>query len=200
VHKTDGTLSVTAVARRLGVSRSMVWRMIADGYLDAVSVRRGHRLVTRVEVPAVLPDEPPGTPARSRTMRLQDQVDALTQTVETLTAQLIEAETEQQHLRQELHRRLRDAVAARPTLPPAPEGVEIEPDTDGHGMTVIPPPNPIPHGITARPNPMTHPETVISSWRLLSREEALAPLRAALDPAQRRHPWWQRLTQAKSDS
>jgi hypothetical protein len=176
----------------------MVWRMIADGYLDAVSVRRGHRLVTRVEVPSVLPDEPPGTPARSRTMRLQEQVDALTRTVETLTAQLIESESEQQHLRHQLHLHIREA-AARSTLPPAPEGVEIEPDTDGHGMTVIPPPNPIPHGITARPNPMTHPETVISSWRLLSREEALAPVRAALDPAQRRHPWWHRLTQARSN-
>lgn len=197
MHGTDGTLSVTAVARRLGVSRSMVWRMIADGYLDAASVRRGHRLVTRVEVPAVLPDEPPGTPARSRTMRLQDQVDALTQTVETLTARLIEAEAEQHHLRQQLHRRPREASMIHSTLPPAPEGVEIEPDVDGHGLTVIPPPNPIPHGITARPNPMTHPEEVISSWRLLSREEALAPLRAALDPAQRRHAWWHKITQTR---
>ena len=198
MHGADGTLSVTAVARRLGVSRSMVWRMIADGYLDAVSVRRGHRLVTRVEVPTVLPDEPPGTPARSRTMRLQDQVDALTQKVETLTTKLIEAEAEQQHLRRQLQRRLREANGSQPVLPPTPEGVEIEPDVDGHGMTVIPPPNPIPHGITARPNPMTHPEEVISSWRLLSREEALAPIRAALDPAQRRHAWWQKLTQARS--
>lgn len=194
MHGVDGTLSVTAVARRLGVSRSMVWRMIADGYLDAASVRRGHRLVTRVEVPSVLPDEPPGTPARSRTMRLQDQVDALTQTVEALTAQLIEAETEQHHLRQELHRRLRGALSVPPMLPPAPDGVEIEPDVDGHGLTVIPARNLIPHGITARPNPMTHPETVISSWRLLSREEALASVRAALDPAHRRNAWWQRLT------
>jgi hypothetical protein len=63
----------------------------------------------------------------------------------------------------------------------------------GEDIAVIPPPNPIPVGITSRPNPMTHPQTVISSWRLVSREEALAPIREVLDPA-RRQPWWQRLT------
>jgi hypothetical protein len=55
----------------------------------------------------------------------------------------------------------------------------------GEDIAVIPPPNPIPVGITSRPNPMTHPQTVISSWRLVSREEALAPIREVLDPARR---------------
>lgn len=198
MHEQQETLSVTAVARRLGVSRSMVWRMIADGYLDAVSVRRGRRLVTRVEVPTVLPDEPPGTPARSRTMRLQAQIDELTEMVERLTARLQAAEVEQQALRRELHRRLLESYTTpSATLPcparePEPEPVMVR-QQSGEDIAVIPPPNPIPVGITSRPNPMTHPQTVISSWRLVSREEALAPIREVLDPA-RRQPWWQRLT------
>jgi hypothetical protein len=111
---------------------------------------------------------------------------------------LIEAEAEQQALRGELHHRLLESAHNHPaTRPLAYQDPEAEPvmvpDGDGgQDIAVIPAPNPIPVGITARPNPMTHPETVISSWRLVSREEALAPIREALDPA-RRQPWWQRL-------
>lgn len=178
------SLSVSAVARRLGISRSMVWRMIADGYLDAESVRQGRRLVTRVEVPEVWPNDPPGSPARSRTMRLQEQVDRLTELVEELTARLVEARRDQEALMAALRRSVsengpdREAEAEEKVHPPAMPGAEV---------------GPFPAGITARPNPMTHPASVISSWRFASREEALAPLRALLQPETRRGPWWQRL-------
>jgi excisionase family DNA binding protein len=176
VRETDETLSVTAVAKRLGISRSMVWRMIADGYLDAESVRHGRRLLTRVEAPRVLPGDPPGSPARSRTMRLQAQVDRLTQAIEVLTDRLIEAEREHAQLREELQQ----------VTSPAPAGAQppVAPEVAA---------DPFPAGITARPNPMTHPATVLPPARALSRDEALAPLRALFEPESRRGAWWQRL-------
>jgi excisionase family DNA binding protein len=181
VPTTDELLSISAVAKRLGVSRSMVWRMIADGYLDAESVQLGRRLITRVEIPSVLPSEPSGTPARSRTMRLQEQVDQLTEMVEVLTERLVEARQEQGALLAELRRSVLCAEAV------LPDGDEVE-----FSAAQQPTADPFPAGVTARPNPMTHPATVFNSWRLTSREEALAPLRALLQP-ESRGPWWQRL-------
>jgi hypothetical protein len=51
---------------------------------------------------------------------------------------------------------------------------------------------PIPYGITARANPMTHPVTPLSADRTadVGREEALAGVRALF---LRRRSWWQRL-------
>ncbi len=80
-------LSVTAAARRLGVSRWTIWRMIADGELDAETVTQGGRVITRVRLPEPPPDNAAVTP-RSRTAQLQEQVDRLTKTLERLTALL----------------------------------------------------------------------------------------------------------------
>ena len=96
------TLSVTAAARRLGVSRGAVWRMIADGELDAESVPYRGRMVTYVQVPLSLIENPQGPAPMSRTARLQEQVDQLASTVDRLSAMLIAAERERVRMREML--------------------------------------------------------------------------------------------------
>jgi excisionase family DNA binding protein len=104
VQGSDETLSVTAAAEQLGVSRWTVWRMIAEGNLDAENAMRGSRVVTRVQLPIPCEDEPEGSPPRSRTARLQERVDRLTHSVECLSEMLLQAERERVELREELER------------------------------------------------------------------------------------------------
>jgi excisionase family DNA binding protein len=203
----DGTLSITAAAGQLGVTRSTVWRMIADGDLDAETTLRGRRTVTRVRLPEPFTD--PSQPPRSRTARLQDQVDALSQTVERLSAMLTESERESTRMQAALHRR-----PERPAMPshiPPPDSAAIRARrTAVRRAPVVRTANAIeeaeavvaeaitgnsvdrlPQGITARPNPMTHPATQFRPACVTNRDDALAPVRELFKS--RRRDWWQRL-------
>jgi excisionase family DNA binding protein len=168
-------LSMTAAAKRLGVSRTTVWRMIAEGELDAEHVQGGRRRYTLVALPVACPDDPPGAPPRSRTARLQEQVERLSAAVQSLSALLAEAE-----------RRARAADVPRPRFAVWPH--------PSSGTTAL---SRIPAGITARPNPMTHPAT---EWRPLpspSREDLLEPLRDLFRERSRPRGWWRRLPVAR---
>src|SRR5581483_5235523 len=96
VNGSDGTVSLATAAERLGVSRTSVWWMIADGNLDAERQVRGHRVLTRVHLPEADPEHPE-LPARSRTARLQDQVDDLSRTVERLSTMLAQEQAAREH-------------------------------------------------------------------------------------------------------
>ncbi len=188
VTDTKGTLSVTAVAKLLGVSRTAVWRMIADGELDAESIRQGHRLMTRVRLPHVAPDDPEDAPPRSQMSRLQEQLDRLTQSVQYLSAMLVEAERERARLRAELTR-------PRPEPEPAAQPVATRPEPPSVVWSApvrpVAEPDPFPVGITARPNPMTHPGTGRREPHATTRDELLEPVRTLFKP--RRRNWWNRL-------
>ncbi|MFN8559059.1 MAG: excisionase family DNA-binding protein [Dehalococcoidia bacterium] len=187
-------LSVTAAARRLGVSRGTVWRMIADGELDAESVRRGARQYTTVHLPQRLAGETDAAPPRSRVSRLQDQVDQLNQTVHTLSVALLAAERDRAGLRESLRYAKAGALMLddSPTMqPPRPSGLFVmSPDTpmpiqpsesDGaDGEDSVPPPAPYRAGM----NGCTHQAT---------REELLAPVRELFEREARRRAWWRRL-------
>ncbi len=168
----DGTVSITAAARRLGVSRSAIWRMIAAGDLDAETIRRGGREVTRVRLPEALP----GCPIpRSRTAQLQEQVDRLTQTVQHLSILLAEAERDRSARR--IEQRQRIATTPRLPRPTTPEPAD----------------EPFPPGITARPNPMTHPATELRSCRSASRDDLLEPVRELFRREPRHRAGWLKL-------
>lgn len=196
---TKGTLSVSAVAKLLGVSRTAVWRMIADGELDAESIRQGHRLVTRVRLPHVVPEDPEGAPPRSQMSRLQEQLDRLTQSVHYLTAMLAESERERARLQAELARP-QPEPAPRPASPrrepppsprPAAPHPERPPVTSATPARPVDEPEPFPVGITARPNPMTHPCNGRRDPYSAARDELLEPVRVLFKP--RRRTWWNRL-------
>jgi hypothetical protein len=161
------SLSINAAAMRLGVSRWQVWQMIADGRLDVEPSSRGGRVVTRVCLPDLDPlraDEPL---PKSQTERLQEQVDKLSHTVQYLSALLTELAQECVTLRENARRE-----------PAAPRRQAERPA--------------IPHGITARPNPMTHPAAALGFSAVPSREQALAPIEALLQDRARRAGWWPR--------
>lgn len=171
---TDVTLSISAVAKRLNVSRSMVWKMIADGFLDAESFMRGGRLYTRVHVPVTLPHEPPNARAKSKTLRLQEQLDQLMQRVDEMTQRLIEVERDRSRLRETV-------VRLSFTPPPGTASMPAEQ------------PDRFPRGIASRPNPMTHPLSELGPIAVPSRDEVLAPIRALLEAEARRGPLWRQL-------
>jgi hypothetical protein len=221
VKGSNETLSITAAAEQLGVSRWSVWRMIADGDLDAESDMRGSRVTTRVQLPEYSSDDPAGSPPRSRTARLQERVDRLTHSVECLSEMLLHAERERAELRMELERQYQRALhqapalsprlsappamehterpapvsspapvyrsepAARPAAPRMPEPVS-EPEPEPPAFSSLP------HGITARPNPMTHPATTFSAVRGPAGEELLQPVRHLFKRDEQRRPWWQK--------
>jgi excisionase family DNA binding protein len=183
-------LTVADAARRLGVSRSTIWRMIAAGELDAEHLQRGRRLLTRVLIPdgagagAALP--------RSRTAQLQEQVVTLSRTVDQLSGLLAQREPERPYAS------AAPATGEERPRPPAhipprarrpadtSTGVPaafLHPITDDDG--------PVPAGITARPNPMTHPATLFRPSCVGNRDEALAPERELFKG--RRRVWWYRL-------
>lgn len=112
----DETLSITAAAEQLGVSRWSVWRMIADGDLDAESTIRGSRISTRVQLPQLSSEDPDGSPPRSRTARLQERVDRLTHSVECLSEMLLHAERERAELRAELERQYQRSLHPAPAV------------------------------------------------------------------------------------
>ncbi len=184
-------LSVTEAARRLGVSRWTVWRMIADGELDAETIMRGGRVLTRVRLPQPLPDDA-GAPPRSRTAQLQEQVDRLTKTLERLTTLLQEANRDRAALQEALRRREGEADAGageaellRPLVPPVPP--TASPQTERPST---------PPGLGRilgglRPNPMTHPASALPRSRPMRREELLEPVRELFRT--RRRTWWQRI-------
>lgn len=185
-------LSVTAAARRLGVSRWTIWRMIADGELDAETVTQGGRVITRVRLPEPPPDNAAVTP-RSRTAQLQEQVDRLTKTLERLTALLQEANRDRAALQEALRQR-RGEVSTAPAeadapreaatahLPERPAPVAVQPGTPpGLGRIL--------GGL--RPNPMTHPASELPRSRPMRREELLEPVRELFRA--RRRTWWQRI-------
>lgn len=185
-------LSVTAAARWLGVSRWTIWRMIADGELDAETVTQGGRVITRVRLPEPPPDNAAVTP-RSRTAQLQEQVDRLTKTLERLTALLQEANRDRAALQEALRQR-RGEVSTAPAeadapreaatahLPERPAPVAVQPGTPpGLGRIL--------GGL--RPNPMTHPASELPRSRPMRREELLEPVRELFRA--RRRTWWQRI-------
>lgn len=185
-------LSVTAAARRLGVSRWTIWRMIADGELDAETVTQGGRVITRVRLPEPPPDNA-AVPPRSRTAQLQEQVDRLTKTLERLTALLQEANRDRAALQEALRQRRGEAStapaeadapreAATAHLPERPAPVAVQPGTPpGLGRIL--------GGL--RPNPMTHPASELPRSRPMRREELLEPVRELFRA--RRRTWWQRI-------
>lgn len=205
VNESRESLSVTAAATRLGVSRTTVWRMIAEGTLDAEHVIWNGRTVTRVLLPAA------GTGASgelppSRTARLQAQVDRLTQSVDRLSALLAESERQQMELVRDLRELSLRAGAARNAL----NGVVRE-EPVAHADLPQPRARPAiadrtiradllpPPGITARPNPMTHPVEVIArhiahpSGPAPTREELLEPVRSLFTRERGGRTWWRRL-------
>jgi hypothetical protein len=220
VKGSNDTLSITAAAEQLGVSRWSVWRMIADGDLDAESDMRGRRVTTRVQLPEYSNDDPAGSPPRSRTARLQERVDRLTHSVECLSEMLLHAERERAELRSELERQYQRALqqAPAPTVRlaapratehtersaptpeptpvyrsepaprPAPRAPEPAPELEPEPPAL----SSLPHGITARPNPMTHPATTFSAVRGPAGEELLQPVRHLFKRDEQRRPWWQK--------
>lgn len=118
-------LSIAAAAARLGVSRWAVMRMIAEGELDAEQVHRQGRMITRVQLPRPSPDDAEGSQPRSRTSRLQEQVDLLSQAVDRLTAMLAESDRQRVQLQDLLHQQVARRAPAHP-LTPAPTPPEIE--------------------------------------------------------------------------
>lgn len=187
VHDMDAILSVDAVAKLLGVPRSAVWRLIADGELDAETVRLGRRLITRVQMPQPSPEEPEGPP-RSRTARLQEQVDRLTHAVDRLSMMVVEQERE----------RARAAAAQAPAQKPAPasqpEPVRVHRPPAARATPLpVAVSVPFPAGITARPNPMTHPLDGPEPAHAAIRDDLLEPVRALFKTEAGRRAWWQRL-------
>lgn len=185
-------LSVTAAARRLGVSRWTIWRMIADGELDAETVTQGGRVITLVRLPPPPPDHATAPP-RSRTAQLQEQVDRLTKTLERLTALLQEANRDRAALQEALRQR-QGEVSASPIEDSSPRRV----------ATAHPPEQPVPVAVQPgvppklgrilgglRPNPMTHPASELPRSRPMRREELLEPVRELFRA--RRRTWWQRI-------
>lgn len=184
-------LSVTAAARRLGVSRWTVWRMIAEGALDAETITWHGRTVTRVRLPALPAGDNAALP-RSRTAQLQEQVDRLTKTLERLTTLLQEANRDRAALQAALRRHEGEAdpdtphtparaiVPLAPPVPPLPEREEA---------ATAPALGRVLGGL--RPNPMTHPVSQLPRSRPMHREELLEPVRELFRA--RRRTWWQRI-------
>lgn len=220
MNGSEETLSITAAAERLGVSRWTVWRMIAEGELDAESALRGKRIVTRVQLPQPSEDDP--TP-RSRTARLQERVDRLTHSIECLSEMLLQAERERAELRQELARRQAQPVPRpQPQPEPLPPGEPLTPTpraeiVPSSGSTRDPQPAPSPQprpglavparseklverpvsSITGRPNPMTHPAYLFLPTHGPAGEELLQPVRNLFKRDERRRSWWQKLPVAR---
>lgn len=184
-------LSVTAAARQLGVSRWTVWRMIADGELDAETITCRGRTLTRVRLPH-LPAGGTAALPRSRTAQLQEQVDRLTKTLERLTTLLQEANRDRAVLQEALRRHGSEATPGAtqapsaaagppaPAIPPPPEPAR-PPTAPGLGRIL--------GGL--RPNPMTHPAAELPRSRPMRREELLEPVRELFRT--RRRTWWQRI-------
>jgi excisionase family DNA binding protein len=185
-------LSVAAAARRLGVSRWTIWRMIADGELDAETVTQGGRVITRVRLPEPPPDNA-AAPPRSRTAQLQEQVDRLTKTLERLTALLQEANRDRAALQEALRQR-RGEVDSGPTEAGAPRGAATAHLPERSVPVAVPPGTPPGLGRILgglRPNPMTHPASELPRSRPMRREELLEPVRELFRA--RRRTWWQRI-------
>jgi excisionase family DNA binding protein len=219
VNGQDDTLSIGAAAERLGVYRWTVWRMIAEGELDAESTNRGRRLLTRVQLPQPSEDDPS---PRSRTARLQERVDRLTHSVECLSEMLLKAERERAELRNELERyslrggqgppllaeaappapifRVEPAALSIPARENAPVRHDAPPAAPVAPQPVVdfaPPVESLPQGITGRPNPMTHPASLFLPTRGPAGEEALQPVRNLFKRDERRRSWWQKLPAAR---
>lgn len=210
VNASDGTISVAAAAGQLGVSRTAIWWMIADGDIDAERRERGGRLQTRVRLPEADPARPE-EPAKSRTARLQEQVDELSHTVARLSDLLVAEQAKRAHAERAFSMLtpgvrapalLRSSAPPR-DLPPAPERHGSR-KTAGdpaasrlnfavrwvqgsnravNGVCQV--------GITSRPNPMTHPLGATPEPHADNREELFAPIQNLLKSRQRE--WWQRL-------
>lgn len=197
-------VSVTIAAMRLGVSRSTIWKMIADGELDADSVTRSGRTYTRVYLPQPHPET--GVP-KSRISGLQEQVDRLTEAVDRLSGLLKEKEREVHQLESNLQRRTNRSNHGRMQLPPQEDTPQLPRRSPmrrlpaahipasavevSQPLAAIPEEEleavaeqatftslaAIPMGITSRPNPMTYPSGSYFAEVELSRDVALAPVR-----------------------
>lgn len=186
-------LSVTAAARQLGVSRWTIWRMIADGQLDAETVKYGGRVLTRVRLPQ-MPAGDTGVLPRSRTAQLQEQVDRLTKTLERLTTLLQEANRDRAALQAALRRHEGEASAGPQEREPARSSDLAAPAPPSTAEPAPPSAPPRLGRILGglRPNPMTHPASELPRSRPMRREELLEPVRELFRT--RRRAWWQRIS------